>query len=153
MMSLKQLLNRRLRPIPSWSYVVFIVLPLLGFIDSVYLMIGRLFKFSLPCTLLGGCDVVTRSIYSSIGPIPLALLGVVYYLTLLLIAIHSLESGKTGVFNLYRKITWLGLVFSLWLIVVQAFILKAYCTYCLASAGICAILFVFTLVYIRVENK
>jgi len=153
MKSLKQLLNQRLKPIPRWLPYFLTALPLLGFIDSVYLTTSRLLNFSVPCTIFKGCDVVTKSTYSSIGPIPVAMLGIFYYLILFIIAIYYLDTAKKDVFYLFGKLSWIGAVFSVWLVFLQIFILEAYCTYCMISASFCAILFVLCLVYIRVDKE
>ena len=153
MKNLKLLLNWPLRLIPSWLQYIFILLPSIGFVDSVYLTVSRFQNFSLPCTIFHGCDIVTKSTYSTIGPIPVALLGAIYYLVLLIIAIYAVESSSDNIFYLFGKITWIGLIFSAWFMFVQAFILRAYCTYCIVSAIDCAILFVLALVYIRVEKR
>ena len=103
MKSLKQLLNQRLRPIPSWLSYFLVLVPLLGFVDSIYLTASRLLSFSVPCTIFKGCDVVTKSVYSSIGPIPIALLGTLYYLTLFILAIYYLDTAKKNVLYLLKK--------------------------------------------------
>jgi uncharacterized membrane protein len=153
MKNLKLLLSRRLKPIPRWLPYVLAILPLVGFVDSVYLTVSRFLNFSLPCTVFHGCDVVTRSAYSTIGTVPVALLGAVYYLALLLIAINVIESSRNDVLYLYKQISWCGLIFSAWFMSVQAFILNAYCTYCIISAIDCAILFVLSLLYIKVNKQ
>src|SRR5665811_1198486 len=64
-----------------------LVLSFLGFIDASYLTIVH-YRDALPnCSILKGCDIVTTSALSTIGGIPIALFGALFYLALSFFAI------------------------------------------------------------------
>ena len=92
-----------------------------------------------------GCDTVTSSAYSVIFGVPVALLGTLYYLTVFLLTIAFIDTRKRVFFDIARMCTVAGFFFSLWFLYVQAFILHAYCIYCLGSVVTSTLLFAGTL--------
>lgn len=113
----------------------------LGFIDAAYLTVNRFTGASLPCTLTHACDTVTRSEYSTILGIPVVIMGVAYYLTVLFGAYFFLEYRSRLYFKIVSAFTFTGFVFSAWFVYVQLGILHAICQYCMVSAGTSTILF------------
>ena len=89
-----------------------------------------------------GCEAVARSAWSSLGGVPLALLGVFFYLSLtLLLALGAAaprEVSRIGA-RIGLGLLVLGLVFDLFLLGVQAFSIHAYCTLCLATYALSAL--------------
>jgi uncharacterized membrane protein len=84
-------------------------------------------------SLTTGCEEVLNSRFSAVAGIPISWFGFAFYLTVF-------SAGVFGVFDdqrLLKLIFWpalLGFLISMGLVGVQAFILRAYCQYCLASA-------------------
>lgn len=120
-------------PSPKLLFV-WLALSFLGFIDAAYLTANHYLHVSLPCTIVHGCEIVTTSDYSTAFGIPVALLGAAYYLSVFFGIVTFKETKNT---TLLRGISWFtvfGLVASAWFLYVQAFILEAYCQYCLLSA-------------------
>ena len=116
-----------------------LVLAILGFADTAYLTIESLRGAIPPCTT-DGCEQVLTSVYAHIGPIPLSLIGALYYLAVIVLIILSLDT-RSG--RYVRWGAWLvsaGFIVSLILVLLQAFVLNAYCQYCLVSAGITTLL-------------
>ena len=77
--------------------------------------------------------------------IPVEILGIIYY-TIIVVAYSTLLAMPTLHETALLAPTLLGLsavafLFSLYLTAVQAFILKEWCTWCLISAALCAIIF------------
>ena len=103
----------------------------LGMIDTFYLSAKG--SQPVPCRITGGCNDVLTSQYSRVAGVPLSTIGLVFYLTVFSLAIfHAFGTADT-----LRWIFWLampGFVISVVLVGIQAFVLKAYCEYCLASA-------------------
>lgn len=119
---------------------VLLVLATVGLVISGYLVLKTEDPSSVICSLGGGCETVLSSRYARIGPVSVAWLGVGWYLISL--AIIWLTD-----FSRRLKPTFLtvwatgGLVFSLYLLYLEAFVIKDYCTWCLGSLIIVALIF------------
>lgn len=130
------------RPMSSkWPAWLLALLAFGGLLDASFLTIEHYRGAPLPCALFTGCDTVTNSVYASVGSVPLALLGALYYLVLLILILAAIEGHRPLLLKLATKITVIGLVTSLWLIYLQGFIIKSWCLYCLISATISILLF------------
>jgi uncharacterized membrane protein len=107
------------------------LLAFLGMIDTFYLFAKG--SQPVPCRITGGCNDVLTSKYSKVAGVPLSTIGLAFYLTLFSLAVFQLSgSGET-----LKWVFWLalpGLLISMVLVSIQAFVLHAYCEYCLASA-------------------
>lgn len=79
----------------------------------------------------GGCAKVEASVYSSIGPIPVALVGVVGSLVLLFASLHYLRTRSTASLNIWALAAMVGAAIELVLIAIQAFVIGAWCGWCL----------------------
>jgi len=79
----------------------------------------------------GGCAKVEASAYSSIGPIPVALVGVVGSLVLLGASVHYLRTRSTVALNIWVLAAIVGAAIELVLIAIQAFAIGAWCGWCL----------------------
>jgi uncharacterized membrane protein len=77
------------------------------------------------------CDLVNRSQYSSIAGIPVALIGIAGYLSLLALATLYREKAETP--GMLLLASGLGLAFALYLTYVEGFVLQAWCILCLTS--------------------
>lgn len=129
-------------PLPARSrrlLYLALVLSLVGFADALYLSVEHLRGVIPTCTLVNGCERVLTSAYSAVFGVPVAYFGALYYLAVFALGALVIETGR-GVKNL-RLVILLGFLATLWFISVQAFILKAWCLYCLASAIITTLLF------------
>ena|SRR3989344_1938042 len=114
--------------------ILFLTLSLLGFLDASYLAI-KYYQGEVPtCAFFNGCDIVTTSKYAVILGVPIALTGAIYYLTLFILAILSLDMQKPIFMKSATAIAGAGFLFSLWLIYLQIFVLNALCLYCIISA-------------------
>ena len=69
--------------------------------------------------------------YSSIGPIPVALVGVVGSLVLLAASAHYLRKLSTIALNIWVLAAVTGAAIELILIAIQAFVIGAWCGWCL----------------------
>jgi uncharacterized membrane protein len=79
----------------------------------------------------GGCAKVESSIYSSIGPVPIALIGVVGSLVLLGASLHYLRTRSTISLNIWVLAAVVGAAIEIVLIAIQAFAIGAWCGWCL----------------------
>ncbi len=78
---------------------------------------------------IGGCETVQSSSYALLGPVPVALLGLLAYIAIL--AGLLLPSSVRWTAVLVTALS--GATFSAYLFGVQALELHAFCTWCLAS--------------------
>ncbi len=99
----------------------------------------------LPCTIQVACAEVTNSDWSKIGPIPVALIGLLGYLAILGVSLARLSVGyqqAPGLNKLGFGMTAVGAVTSLVLTVYSVTEIGYTCQWCIASAIIMFVLFV-----------
>lgn len=118
------------------------ILAFLGFADSFYLTLIHYRSDLLKCSILSGCNEVLGSRYASVGPVPTALLGAVYYLTLFVIGVAYLDRRKSGLLRLAARLTLVGFVASIFFVSLQVFVLRAICEFCLLSSFTSTLLFI-----------
>ena len=115
-------------------YSVCAIIALVGLANSTYLTASHLAGETVTCLSSTRCSEVLASKYASIGGVPLAALGALAYFT----AFSSATLAAFGYESARRVLTLTiaGMfVFTLWLLYLQAFVIKAFCDYCLLSAA------------------
>lgn len=123
------------------AVIIFLVVAVIGFLDAAYLSIVHYRGEIPPCTI-DGCEVVLTSAQSQIAGVPVALLGALYYLALLILSIAYLDRKKEKLIKLASKLTILGFLASIYFVYLQFFVIKEICQYCMVSAGTSTILFI-----------
>ena len=121
---------------------------LAGFSLAFYIYHCKHKKQPLICPIHGSCDTVTGSDYSKLFGIPIELLGMAYYTVVVLFhgAVIANAGEYTGaVAGIALGLSGCAFLFSLYLVWIQAFVLKHWCTWCLCSAFLCALIFGLTL--------
>jgi uncharacterized membrane protein len=116
-------------------YIIVAIVSLIGLGDAIYLTIEHLAGRSVQCTIVAGCSEVLGSSYATIGGIPLAGLGALAYFTVFSCATLA-AFGYSSARTLLTMVVGLMFLATLWLLFVQAFILHAFCAYCLLSAAV-----------------
>ncbi len=112
------------------------LLALVGVLDSVYLTVEHLSGRSVRCVVVSGCDEVLSSRYATLpGDVPLAALGALAYFTVFSLATLA-AFGYPKARTLLAPLVALMFAGTLYLLYVQAFVLRAFCTYCLVSAAV-----------------
>ncbi|MFN8419246.1 MAG: vitamin K epoxide reductase family protein [Anaerolineae bacterium] len=133
-------------------WVFSVILAIAGVLNTGYLVWTKLANTEVYCPpgSVFSCDLVQSSIYSRIGPIPIQYLGLLGYAAILGVLLLETrvpffaQRGKLIVFGF----TLFGFLYSAYLTGIEAFVLHAWCMYCLVSAGIMTVLFV--VAFIRV---
>jgi uncharacterized membrane protein len=124
--------------------VAIAALAFIGMVDALYLSIKRN-AGPIPCHVTRGCTDVLTSKFSEIAGIPLSWIGLAFYLVIFSLAIFKIfEDPKHPLGWLPGTMFYLAgaaLVVSALLVGIQAFILKAFCEYCLLSAGLVLTMF------------
>lgn len=111
------------------------VVALIGLGDAVYLTVKHLTGEQVPCSIVSGCETVLTSSYAAIAGIPLAGFGAAAYFAAFCLAILTLF-GNRKIWFLFGVLTILMSLFTLWLLYLQAFVIGAFCQFCLLSAFI-----------------
>jgi len=120
--------------------IALLLLAFLGLVDTLYLGLKR--GQSVPCSITNGCEEVLKSEFSTVGGIPISWFGFVFYLSVFSAAAFAVFSEDD---RLLRLVFWpalAGFLISLGLVGIQAFVLHAYCQYCLASAVLTTLIFI-----------
>ena len=124
--------------------VLIVCLAFIGMVDALYLSIKRN-AGPVPCHVTRGCTDVLTSKYSEIAGVPLSAIGLAFYLTILSLAVFKIfEDPSQPLYFPVAAVFYLSgaaLVVSALLVGVQAFILKAFCEYCLLSAALVLTIF------------
>jgi len=91
------------------------------------------------------CDKVLQSSYSEIFGIPMAVLGIIFYLgilaTFLLVLFNKIKKEILVLF------TFIWVCFSAYFSYLQYFVIHWFCYYCFSSAIITVLLFIFSLIF------
>lgn len=110
------------------------LLALLGFADAFYLSLMHFQGSDVGCSVITGCDAVLSSEYAYLFGIPLAYLGVLYYLTVLFGSVLYYQTDSRLILKGISVVVGGGFVFTLWLFYLQAAVINAFCQFCLISA-------------------
>jgi uncharacterized membrane protein len=116
-------------------YAATAIVALAGLADATYLSVQAFTGETLSCGGSPDCFRVLGSSYSKVGGIPVAMLGALAYFCVFTFATFA-AFGYARARTLL--IPTIGAMFlaTLWFLYVQAFVLHAYCRYCLFSAAI-----------------
>ena len=112
---------------------------LLGLAEGIYLTVEHVTGRTAECIASSGCQDVLSSKYAAIGPVPLAALGALAYFTAFSVALLA-AFGFARCRSLFALLVALMFAITLWLFYLQAFVLHAFCDYCLFSAGVTTVL-------------
>lgn len=115
-----------------------------GLIDAMYLTVTHYTQALVPCNFTHGCETVLQSSYSEILGLPIASLGIIFYVVALAAVVYFLQH-KT--YHWWLSV-WgiIGFCSTLYLLYIQAFVLNAFCQYCLLSAATSTLIFILTTV-------
>ncbi len=161
-MGASRLTSRRRQDLGSkWARVTMAILSTIGVIDTGSITLNKWgWIGDLTCPGgLEGCDQVLNSPWGSLirvneSSIPLSVLGFISYLIILFMAILPLTSIFNDKKNNISRLTWWGLfytstamfVFSLILIFIMIFKIKAFCFFCLLSSVISFVLLLLNII-------
>ncbi len=102
---------------------------LVGVAVAGYLTYVHYRPAALICTAGGGCETVQESSYAELIGIPVALLGLLGYLAVLVLVAWDSEHART----LAAAVALSAVGFVVYLIVLQAFVIDAWCVWCLVN--------------------
>lgn len=132
----------------DWRLWLMRLLALAGIGVSGYLTWAHLANQSVACGQSQGCDIVQQSVYSEIGGIPIALFGLLAYVTLFVLTLlrsYGPESFEEYIPLAIFGISLIGMLYSAYLTYLELFVIYAICRWCVSSAIIITIIFLLSL--------
>ena len=119
----------------GWDAAVALV-ALVGLADAVYLTVEHLSGQSVRCMVVSGCDEVLQSSYATVAfGVPVAAVGAAAYFTVFSLATLA-AFGYDGARKLLAPLVAVMFLATLWFFYLQAFVIHAFCAYCLLSAAV-----------------
>jgi uncharacterized membrane protein len=116
-------------------YTVAALISLIGLAEATYLTALFLSGETAVCGGSAACFQVLGSRYAKIGPVPVSGLGALAYFSAFTLATFS-AFGYDRAKKFFGWMVAAMFLMTLWLLFVQAFLLHAFCRYCLFSAAI-----------------
>jgi uncharacterized membrane protein len=116
-------------------YTTVAIVAVAGLADATYLAVQALTGETLSCGGSPDCFRVLGSSYAKLDGIPVAMLGTLAYFTVFALATFA-TFGYSWAPRFLALVVGAMFLMTLWLLYVQAFVLRAYCRYCLFSAAI-----------------
>jgi uncharacterized membrane protein len=132
------------------------LISLLGLFLGAYL---TLYKFGFIGTLVCGvssCEQVQTSRWSVFMGLPVATWGLGFYALMLVLAIVGMQERYADSRPLSLAMLGLaawGALFTAWLNYLEAFVIHAWCEWCLFSAGMVLVLFILALLDYRAISR
>jgi uncharacterized membrane protein len=126
---------------------------ILGIADAWYLAEHAITNTALSCGIgsLSGCNIVAQSAYSHFLGVPLGVYGVVFYGIVLVASLAAYKATDRWLKLFLLLCGVLGVLFSIYFELLQLFVIKAICIYCLGSFVLSIGIFGTTLLLARRE--
>lgn len=121
--------------------IVAAIVALIGLADSVYLTIHHFTGEKVPCSLITGCETVLSSPYAEMFGIPTAAFGAAAYFLAFSLAVLA-AYGNSKMWTAFKGLVVVMTIFTIYLIYLQAFVIGAFCQFCLISAATTVTLFI-----------
>lgn len=133
----------------DWLKIIALALNIVGLVISGYLVYTKVFNTEVVCpeNSTFQCDLVQSTVYSKVAGIPVQFIGLAGNLAIF--AVLLLE-GRNAFFTKYGiqlvfGMTLFGFLFSGYLTAIEAFVIHAWCMWCLGSATTMTLLFLTSL--------
>jgi uncharacterized membrane protein len=130
-------------------YVIAAFICLIGLADATYLTVQYVTGKTAVCGGSADCSRVLGSAYAKVAGIPVAAFGVLGYFGAFSLATFA-AFGYAQARQLFALAVWAMFAVTLWFLFVQAFMLHAFCRYCLFSA---ALVFVLAAVVVLIPSS
>ncbi len=157
----------------SSTVKLFVILGFVGLLVSLYLLSSKIFNLDPVCGITS-CGIVNSSEYSYLLNIPISAWGVLFYLAVIAggIEIGLIQTKRNSILfrlkhllhldipeeqyylvmkKLVFALTVTGVIFSSYLTYIEAFVIQAWCQWCLVSAWITICLLVLSLSFWKKE--
>lgn len=125
------------------------LLSLVGLFVAIYLGLHRIGVIgTLACGAEGGCSTVQASSWATFLGVPVPFIGVAGYAALFAVSMMGVSaraSGERALAAMRLGLATIAFAFSLYLTAIEAFVLDAWCRWCVVSAVIATLIFLFSL--------
>ena len=122
-----------------------ILLSLLGIFVSGYLSWSHFSGEAVYCGGASSCELVNSSRFAYLGNIPVAFLGLLAYLAILVLSLIPPHDNRQWPEVLRFGIALIGVMFQWYLFYIEVAVLQAYCYWCIASQTIITVIFILSL--------
>jgi uncharacterized membrane protein len=115
------------------------LMSLLGLFVSAYLYLYKIGRIGTLACGTGGCETVQTSEWSRFAGVEVALIGVIGYGLLLVVALVALQpalAGRRWPVSLLTALAAGGVLFTAYLTSLELFVIHAVCRWCVGSAAI-----------------
>lgn len=127
-------------------------LALAGLFVALYLLLYKIGVVgNLSCTI-GSCETVNTSRWAVFLGAPVAAWGVGFYAVMFVLALASLQDRYAHSVRMSGVLTLVsggGMLFSAWLTYLELFVIDAICQWCVVSAIIVTLIFLFAVLDLR----
>ena len=134
--------------------LVALIAALIGAINAIYLSWVKLSNNETLCAPgLGDCFTVNTSRYSEIYGIPIAIFGLGAFLAIIAILLFEkrVEFLEENSSMILFAISLIGVLYSAYLTYLEAYVIHAWCPYCVLSAIMITIIFIVSIVRLKEE--
>ena len=131
---------------------VFLILSLIGLGDTSYLFAKYLQGVDGVCLFTQGCDAVLGSSYAVVLGVPMSFWGLVFYFLVFASSVFFIYSRLNLALYLLFALSSIGLLVSVFLFYLQAFVIESFCEFCILSAVTSCLLFA-TSVVVFLRNR
>lgn len=139
---------------PPRNRMAVALLALVGLFIALYLLAYSVGLVPLVCGI-SQCETVQMSEWAKVLPgraVPVPALGVVGYMAILTVALLGVQperASSRGIGMTLLALSGFGLAYSAFLTFLEAFVIHAWCVWCIASAVIMTLIFLFSLPELR----
>jgi uncharacterized membrane protein/thiol-disulfide isomerase/thioredoxin len=140
-------------PATSWAIPL---LSLLGLGVSIYLAYVEINHVEAVCGPVGHCNIVQSSPYAQIVGIPVAVLGLLNFVAIIVLwAIQKYSDGPLANLSTLALVglTIFGTGFSIYLTMLEIFVIQAICAWCLSSAVITTVLMLLCVMPVTAKSR
>lgn len=121
--------------------VAAVILAGVGFGVATYLSVIHYTHNSLACNGVGDCEYVNSSKYAEVAGVPVALLGALTYVSMIVLLIVHVYTRSSEALQIAWAIGLASFAFSIYLTGIEIWVLEAICIYCVVSASVMTGLF------------
>lgn len=132
----------------KWLYRAMIALVVIGLAVSVYMTIYKYTGNEGMCLGSGDCSTVNASRFSEVSGIPVAVLGIVGYAAILIVLFYENRNDffrKNGTLLVFGM-SLTGFLFTVYLVYLELYVIKAICPFCVTSQVAMTIIFIIAVV-------
>jgi uncharacterized membrane protein len=121
--------------------LVIIVLTVLGLFVAGYLTWSHFSGEPVYCGQSGSCELVNSSRFAYLGPIPVALIGLLGYLIILVLSLIPPKEDRQWPMLLIFGGALIGVILQWYLFYIEVAVLRAICYWCVTSQAIITVIF------------